>query len=370
MPALRLLRRVILLIPVLLASAYAADDLTEKEIRQGHRARTLLAKPRAGLAQVERAEAVERVQLVRSHPALGGLRTLETDGAEEIGDVIKRLRDTGLYEYVEPDYIRTASVLPNDPRLAEDQWSLDNTGQAGGTPGAHIGAAAAWDIQREAPNVLVAVIDSGLLVTHEDIAANLWENTAERQGTPFRDDDGNGYIDDLHGIDATVARTSTVAGQPRDVVGHGTHVAGIIGAVGDNAKGIAGVAWKTQIIALKFLGRFGGSVSGSIACIDYAIARKVHVINASYGSHGYSQAEYDALKRARDAGIIVVAAAGNDNQEISDFPSYPAAYELDNIIAVAATTRQDKLASFSTYGSGLVELAAPGASILSLGITA
>lgn len=369
MPAFRLLRRVTLFIPALIVAVHAADDLTEKEIRQGHRARTLLAKPHAAVPQVERAEAAEGVQLVRSHPALGGIRTLETDGSEEIGEVIKRLRDTGLYDYVEPDFIRTAHVLPNDPRLAEDQWSLNNTGQAGGTPGAHIGAAAAWDIQREAPNVIVAVIDSGLLVTHEDIAANVWENTAERQGTPLRDDDGNGYIDDLYGIDATVSRTSTLAGQPRDVVGHGTHVSGIIGAVGDNAKGIVGVAWKTQILPLKFLGRFGGTVSNSIACIDYAIAKKAHIINASYGSSRFSQAEYDALKRARDAGIIVVVSAGNDNQEINDLPSYPAAYELDNIIAVAATTRQDKLASYSTYGSGLVELAAPGSSILSLGIT-
>ncbi len=355
--------------------AAEAGDPSPEEVRRGHRARTFLAKPRthtgpAALVEVERAEAAERVQLVRAHPRLDGLRTLQTDGASDVLDVIKRLRRTGAYDYVEPDYIRTSQASPNDPRFTADQWSLQNTGQAGGTAGADINATAAWDLQREAPDVIVAVIDSGVLVSHEDIAANIWVNPAERSGIGSNDDDHNGYIDDLHGIDATAERTSSRAGDPNDTEGHGTHVAGIIGAVGDNNVGVSGVAWKTQIMPLKFLGRFGGSVSASIACIDYAIAKGAHIINGSYGSASYSKAEYDALARARDAGIIFVASAGNDSQEISELPLYPAAYALDNIVAVASTTRQDKLANYSTYGSGLVELAAPGSSILSLGVTA
>ncbi len=370
MPALYLRPLLSLLCVLLATSLFAADaEFSAEEVRRGHRARTLLAKPRAALSDIERAEAAEGVQVLRTHPRIGGLRTLQTTRNDDVLDVIKRLNDTGLYEYVEPDYIRQAHVLPNDPRFTTEQWALNNTGQEGGTPGAHIGAAAAWDIQREAPDVIVAIIDSGLLVTHEDIAANVWENSAERSGIGSRDDDNNGYVDDLYGINATAAPTSTRAGEVSDTDGHGTHVAGIIGAAGDNGRGIAGVAWKTRIMPLKFLGRTGGSISDSIECIDYAIARRAHVINASYGSSSYSKSEYDAIKRARDAGIIMVCSAGNDSQEISELPNYPAAYELDNIVAVASTTRQDKLANYSTYGSGLVELAAPGSSILSLGIT-
>ena len=347
----------------------AADNnaITADELRQGFRARTLIAKPRADLSAVERAEATAGLRLRRAHARIGGLRTLETDGAEKVPDVVARLRATGLYEYVEPDYIRRVHATPNDPRFAEDQWSLSNTGQSGGTIGADIKAVAAWEIQREAPDVIVAVMDTGVRTIHEDIGTNLWKNSAEDGARPAIDDDTNGYIDDLHGINATVARTSFLAGDPSDEDGHGTHVAGIIGAVGNNGVGVTGVAWKVQIMPLKFSTARGGSVSAIVDCIDYAIAKKAHIINGSYGSLSYSQAEFDALKRARDAGIIFVAAAGNDSQEISDVPEYPAAYALDNIVAVASTTRQDKLANYSTYGSGLVELAAPGSSIVSLG---
>ena len=354
------------------ALAAEGDPITPEEVRVGHRARTLLAKPRAGTAlaadTAAPAEISSHLRLVRSHPRFGGLRTLETDGTEDILDVIKRLAATGLYDYVEPDYIRTALVVPDDPRLATDQWSLKNTGQEGGTPGADIGASAAWDILHDASDVTVAIIDSGVFLVHEDIAANLFVNAAERNGRPGIDDDNDGYIDNDIGINATVPKTSALASNPNDTLGHGSHVAGIIGAAGNNGKGITGVAWKTKIMPLKFLGANGGTVSAGIVCLDYAIAKGANVINASYGSNTFSQSEFDALKRVRDAGIVFVAAAGNDSQEITSLPNYPAAYALDNIVAVASTTRQDKLASYSSYGSGLVELAAPGSAILSLGI--
>lgn len=356
-----------------LGAAEPPLEVTAEELRLGHRARTLIAKPRSGPAlpanSATPAETASRLRLVRSHPRLGGLRTLETDGTEDVLDAVKRLAATGLYDYVEPDYVRSALVLPDDPSFAAAQWSLNNTGQDGGTPGADIGAPAAWEIQREAPDVLVAVVDSGLYYGHEDILANIWFNPTELNGRTGVDDDNNGYIDDAFGINATVAKTSSLAGDPFDADGHGTHVSGIIGASGNNGKGVTGVAWKTKIMPLKFLGQFGGSVSAAIACIDYAIAKGAHLINGSYGSTTFSQSEFDAIKRARDAGIIFVAAAGNDGTEISSLPEYPAAYILDNIVTVAATNRQDKLASYSTYGSGLVDLAAPGSAILSLGIT-
>ncbi|MBL9186968.1 MAG: PQQ-binding-like beta-propeller repeat protein [Opitutaceae bacterium] len=350
-------------------SAADSDAITETERSRGYRSRTLLAQPRADLGVVERAEARAALTLVRSHPRLGGIRVLETDGSEEVKTVIERLAATGLYEYVEPDFIREARITPNDPRFAADQWSLNNTGQSGGKSGADIKALAAWDIQREAPDVIVAVIDSGLNYSHEDIISNLWFNRAEVEGRAGTDEDNNGYLDDAFGINVTVPRTSPLAGDPFDNSGHGTHVAGIIAASGNNGKGIAGIAWKAQVMPLKFLGAGGtGSVAGAIACLDYAIAKKAQIINGSYGSAGFSQAEFEAMRRVRDAGIIFVASAGNDSQEITDLPSYPAAYALDNIVAVASTTRQDRLASYSTFGSGLVEIAAPGSSILSLAI--
>lgn len=351
------------------AAAAESDPITPEESTRGFRARTLLAKPRADLGAVQRAETAQRIKLLRTHARLGGLRTLETDGTEDVKAVIARLQATGLYDYIEPDYIRTLHAVPNDPRFAADQWSLDNTGQSGGTAGADIRATAAWEIQREAPDVIVAVMDTGVRLDHEDLTTNLWRNPAEFGARPNIDDDNNGYLDDVFGINATLERTHALAGEPWDDHGHGSHVAGIIGAVGDNGKGVSGVAWKVQILPLKFIGQRGGTVSAAVACIDYAIAKNARIINGSYGSIAYSQAEFDAIKRARDAGIIFVASAGNDSQEINHLPEYPAAYPLDNIVAVASTTRQDKLASYSTYGSGLVELAAPGSSVLSLSAT-
>lgn len=350
-----------------LPAATLDESPTTEEVRQGHRARTLLAKPRAPLASVEQAESALSLRLVRAHARLGGLRTLETNGATDVLNAISELKHTGLYEYVEPDYIRVAHVVPDDPRFANDQWSLANTGQSGGTVGADIQAAAAWEIQREAPDVIVAVLDTGVFTFHEEMLGNMWENPGEKDGRLGIDDDRNGYIDDLNGMNATVDGTRA-AGDPMDSLGHGSHVAGIIGAMGNNGRGITGVAWKVKIMGLKFITQRGGSVSAAVAGIDYAIANKANIINGSYGSLRFSQAEYDAIKRARAAGIIFVASAGNDSQEISKLPEYPAAYLLDNIVAVASTTRFDKLASYSTYGSGLVELAAPGSSILSLGL--
>jgi len=353
------------------ASFVDADPISAEETRLGHRARTLLARPHSNSALPSETtapvETAARVRLLRSHPRLGGLRVLETDGTEDVLEVVKRLAATGAYDYVEPNYLRQLLVIPNDPRFATGQWGLNNTGQDGGKPGADISAAAAWEIRREAPDVIVGVLDTGVLYSHEDIITNLWKNPGEATGRPGFDDDSNGYIDDIIGVNTSVNRTNLDATEVFDFDGHGTHVAGTIGASGNNGKGVTGVAWKTQILPLKIFGAGGAPISAVVAAIDYAIAKKAAVLNCSFGSAASSLAEFEALKRARDAGIIIVAAAGNDSQEITTAPNYPAAYPLDNIVAVAATNRQDQLASFSTYGSGLIELAAPGSSILSLG---
>src|SRR5213082_1174594 len=189
----------------------------------------------------------------------------------------------------------------------------------------------------------------------------MWVNSGEIPGNGV-DDDGDGYVDDVHGINAI-----NNAGDPNDDHGHGTHVSGTIGAVGNNTVGIVGVCWKVQIMACKFLDSTGsGFNSDAIKCMDYARSKGAKVINASWGSTSFnSQALHDAIDTLRQAGIIFVAAAGNSSQDNGVDPIYPASYDLDNIISVAATTRNDDLAVFSNYGASTVDLGAPGDPIFS-----
>ena len=197
--------------------------------------------------------------------------------------------------------------------------------------------------------------------THEDLADNMWVNPDEIPGNGL-DDDGDGYVDDVHGINV-IANT----GDPNDDHGHGTHVSGTVGGVGNNSVGVVGVAWKVQIMACKFLDASGsGFISDAVKCIDYARSKGAKVINASWGSTSFtSQALHDAIDNLRQAGIIFVAAAGNSAQDNGVNPIYPASYDLDNIISVAATTRNDDLAVFSNYGATTVDLGAPGDPIFS-----
>jgi len=353
-----------------------APHLSEREVAQGFSDHRILAKPRAGAVHLAAAAEVrERLNVRRQFDRFGGLRVLELDGSMPPSDAIARLRASGLYEFVEPDYVRSASAVPNDPRFTE-QWALNNTGNnpgtSGGIAGSDIKAPDAWNTRTSAAAVIVAVIDSGLRTTHQDIAANLWINPGEIPGNGV-DDDGNNYIDDVNGINSIVPIRTVGSGNPFDDAGHGSHVAGIIGAVGNNATGISGVAWSVKLMPLKFLGSNGtGLISDAIECIDYAIAKGAHVINASYGAEdpkSFSQSELEAIRRARDAGIVFVAAAGNDGLNIDVSRAYPASYPLENIVAVGNSTNLDDPSPSSNFGSGAVELFAPGSQILSLGIS-
>lgn len=252
--------------------------------------------------------------------------------------------------------------LPNDPQF-EDQWALYNTGQEGGKAKADIHVLEAWKKNTGSDKVVVAVLDSGVDYTHQDLAANMWfrpDNVPEYQ------DEELGTFNDEHGFDA-----ADNASDPMDDNGHGTHCAGIIGAEGDNDEGIAGVNWNVSIMPLKFLGRGGfGTTKDAIESINYAIDRKQHgvnvrVINASWGSTSYSKALEDAIKAAGDAGILFVAAAGNNGTNNDNRPHYPSNYDLPNVISVAATDRNDQLTSFSNFGVKTVHIAAPGKDILS-----
>jgi subtilisin family serine protease len=346
----------ILLFLVVATTVYSAtsEHFTPKERAQRFSDRVILAKPKAQhRATVDAAETRDRVRVRNRFSRLGDVRVIEIDAAETVARAIERLNATGRYEFVEPDYLEFPDATPNDASFPS-QWSLNNTGQlVGSTAGADIKAVPAWDIIREAPDVIVAMVDSGINIAHRDIAANLWRNPSPT----FGDVNGAAY---LRGVRS---------GNITDTVGHGTHVAGIIGAVGNNTFNIAGIAWKVQLMALKNSDASGGSfVSDSAACIDYAVSKGAHIINCSFGGDNFSQTLITALRAAREAGIIVVTSAGNDGANNDVSAHFPSNYLLDNIVSVANSGPTDLPSGSSAFG-GLVDLYAPGTSILSLDLT-
>ncbi|MBI4652302.1 S8 family serine peptidase, partial [Candidatus Desantisbacteria bacterium] len=282
----------------------------------------------------------------------------------KIHEALKYYKNNQNVEYAEPNYIvQINSIFPDDPRF-DELWGLHNTGQSGGVNDADIDAPEAWEQFKGDSTLIVAVIDTGIDYTHEDLKGNLWINESETEDGI--DNDGNGYIDDIHGINAI-----TDSGDPMDDYGHGTHVSGTIGAVGGNGIGVTGVNWNVKLMGLKWLGREGsGSISDAIKCIEYILDMKekgvnIKISNNSWGLYSYSLSLYDAVKSLRDKGVIFVAAAGNSSLDNDEIPSYPCSYNLDNIISVAATDSNDTRASFSNVGPTCVDIGAPGVGIAS-----
>jgi subtilisin family serine protease len=282
------------------------------------------------------------------------------------GQLIEKLKGMKGVVAVSPNYSRTPATVPNDPLFGQ-LWGLRNTGQNGGLTGADIDATQAWDITTGSSDVVVANVDTGVAYAHPDLAANMWKNPGEIPGDGI-DNDGNGYVDDVYGIDAYAQDTD-----PWDEYGHGTHTTGIIAAAGNNGQGVAGVGWQTKVMALRFMDD-SGSDAAAIECINYAIDMKsrgvnVVAINASWGGAEFDQVLEDAIAAAGSAGIIFCAAAGNIGQAAQAnndvAPFYPSSYRLPNIISVAASTADDALASYSHHGKITVDLAAPGDNILS-----
>lgn len=302
---------------------------------------------------------------VNAHPSRPQLHlvTLRSSAPASWNVVLQQLKtakETVLF--VEPDYIvRAAATLPDDPRFENGSlWGLDNNGQNGGTSDVDLDAPDAWDRRHDAPEILVGIIDTGLRLTHEDLQNNLWVNEAEIPNDGI-DNDGNGVVDDVHGFNAISG-----TGDPSDDNGHGTHVAGTIGAEGNNGIGTTGVAWRVQLMALKFLDKGGaGTTADAIRCIDYAREHGARILNNSWGGPGESQALIEAVSEARTAGILVVAAAGNSAVNNDAEPNFPATISLDNVVAVASHTRNDRLSDFSNFGEITVDVAAPGSDIVS-----
>ncbi|MDD1718823.1 MAG: S8 family serine peptidase [Methanoregulaceae archaeon] len=266
--------------------------------------------------------------------------------------------------YAEPGHSISVDAVPNDPRFPA-QWSLRNTGQAGGTRGADINATRAWNIETGSPGTVIAIVDTGVDYTHLDLRENIWTNPGETgedlwsrdKRTNGIDDDLNGFVDDWRGWDFV-----NNDNDPMDDHGHGTHCAGIAGASGNNGRGIAGVTWTSRIMALKILGQDGyGSDINAARALLYARMMGADVISCSWGGSERNRALSDAINVSE---VPVICSAGNKASNIDLSPHFPASYPAYQVIAVAATDNHDRLAGFSNFGKASVDIAAPGDMIL------
>jgi subtilisin family serine protease len=326
----------------------------------------LIVKFRPGVDAVARAEVLRRrgARLERSLAVPRSAVAVLPVGADAGAAAAALGRDPRV-AYAEPNVYRHAGAVPNDPFFAE-QWGLRNGGQTvegvTGAATADIHAAAAWDRVTGSPDVKVAVVDSGINFDQPDLAPNLWRNPGESGGgreTNGIDDDGDGFVDDWRGWDFVQQDNN-----PSDNNGHGTHVAGIIAARGNNGLGTTGVAWRASLIPVRVLGNANLGTCASIASgLDYAVRAGARIVNLSAGGDVPCQLERDVIDAAPNT--LFVVAAMNDGVDIDANPIYPCSYPSPNIVCVAATDSRDQLAGFSNYGASSVDLAAPGVSVLS-----
>lgn len=360
----------------LLASSFASGSIASAET--SGRPTLVPGSYRPGKVIVRFRDDAAPASMASAHAAVGGrvlktfvfVRNLQVVRLGEgvgVADAIASYRARSDVLYAEPDLIwriDDAELTPNDPLYAS-MYNLNNTGQTGGTPDADIDAPEAWDLSTGSSAVVVGSLDTGVDYNHDDLRKNTKPNTAECNGTTGIDDDGNGYVDDCHGIDPLNGDTD-----PIDDNGHGTHTNGTIGAVGNNSKGVTGINWNVQIIACKTHDPAGnGDSDALLECLQYMEIMKseglnVVATNNSYGgcpeACGFSQALEDAIASNMEAGILFVASAGNDIADNDVILKYPADYFLPNVIAVAATDEDDDMASFSNYGDRTVSVGAPG----------
>ncbi len=317
---------------------------------------------KAGVLVLEAAGRVDQMPILGREDAIARGRVLQQK--------IEELRSSGQFEYVEPDYVVSTDLLPADEAFTNQTlWGLRNEGQNGGIAGADVDAVRAWDITTGSSNVIVGVLDTGIRYTHQDLSANMWRNLGETgvnaQGSDRAsngyDDDGNGYVDDVFGINAI-----TGSGDPQDDNNHGTHCSGTIGAQANGGGSHVGVAWQVRLMGLKFLDASGsGYNSDAFECVEYGIAQGARILSNSWGGTGYSESLVSVIRKAAEAEILFVAAAGNSRSDNDKSGSYPASYKVDNILSIAAINRLDALANFSNFGATTVHLGAPGVEIYS-----
>ena len=347
--------------------ASKAENRTD---RKSHVANRILVRfqEKTSNAAIDKAHVATQSKVLKKFHAVKNLHLVKPKMGMSLDETLQAYRKNPNVLYAEPDYAVQAYGTPNDASFPE-QWGLQNTGQdmgqGPGTPGADMHAVQAWEITTGSNDVVVAVIDTGIDYDHPDLAANMWRNTVDCNHNGV-DDDGNGYVDDCEGID-----TFNFDNDPVDDNDHGTHVAGIIGAVGNNSQGVAGLNWSVKILPCKFMDAGGaGYLSGAIDCLEYVQDRKVQgeniiATNNSWGGFLFSQSLYDAIESQGKQGILFIAAAGNALREIDWFAEFPASYQLPNVITVAATNWYDNLSYYSNEGRHSVHVAAPGSGILS-----
>jgi subtilisin family serine protease len=306
-----------------------------------------------------------------------GVQHLRITSGLSVEEAVERYSADPNVEFAEPNYIgeaaqrvlNNAEMWPNDWTFDDTrpeygfQWALDNWGQTGGIVDADIDAPQMWRMKRHAGSeMIVAILDTGIDWSHEDLAANIWQNPGEIVGDGI-DNDENNYIDDIRGWDFIENDND-----PEDMVGHGTHVAGIIGAVGNNGKGICGVCWSVKLMPVRILDDTGhGNIADLCLGIDYAMHGDAKIINLSLGNYPESQSLEFAVDRANDKGVLVVASAGNSGRDI-DVPgqeSYPGSLPNPNVITVAASDENDLIPVWSNWGAVSVDLAAPGVCVYS-----
>jgi subtilisin family serine protease len=324
------------------------SDAEAQGLSGKYRSDRILVMPasQASLARLEQVHKSNQASIARTFNGVRGLQVIKLANGDSVKAAIERYQRSGLVEFAEPDFQRELLVSPNDTYFVNGTlWGLNNTGQNSGTPDADIDAPEGWDILNSASNIVVAILDTGITPHHEDLATNIWRHP----------------VDGGYGWNALATNNA-----PGDDEGHGTLVAGVMGAEGNNSKGVVGVAWRLQLMACKcFNASRVGFDSDIIQCMDYARTNGARIINASLGGTGFSSSLSNAIVAARDSGIIVVASAGNSGANLDVTPYYPASFDIDNIVAVAATTRTDSLWSSSSYGATHVDLAAPGRQIYS-----
>ncbi|MEX2232469.1 MAG: S8 family peptidase [Cyclobacteriaceae bacterium] len=284
-------------------------------------------------------------------------------------EAIARLKNLPDVEYAEPNFIYQHFAESNDPYYTNGSlWGMYGDAT---TPANQYGSQAgeAWaQGTTGSDQVWIGIIDEGYMYSHVDLSGNAGQNPAEANGIEGVDDDANGYIDDLYGWDFDGNNNSVFDGVDDD---HGTHVAGTIGAVGNNVTGVAGVVWDVTLMNAKFLGKRGGTTANAVKAVDYFTNLKVNqginlvATSNSWGGGGFSQSLMDAITRAGAQEILFIAASGNDSKDNDPSPSYPASYSNDNIISVAAIDKSGNKSSFSNYGLTSVDLGAPGSAIYS-----
>lgn len=337
----------------------------------------LLVKFKPGTSEIAKGLALQRINGTITEKVL--TKAMEQAGDNEgfyivrtpmdVMQAVTTMQRADEVEVAEPNYIYSYGYAANDPYFTSGHlWGMCSASSTAG-PINQYGSQAdiAWaNGHKGSSSVIVAVVDEGVMNTHEDLQANCWVNPYET--VDGKDNDGNGYVDDVFGWDFVNNDRSTFDGVNDD---HATHVAGTIGAVGNNGKGVAGVNWNVKIMSCKFLGNGGGTTANAIKAIDYVTDMKkrhsmnIVATNNSWGGGGYSTLLYNAIDRANTANILFVAAAGNSAANNDAGAFYPSNYPNANIIAVAAINSSGGLSYFSDYGATTVDIGAPGEGVYS-----